>query len=351
MDIARKILITGNMGYVGPVLLKHLRQSRHCGDEIIGYDSGYFASCLTTISGLPERLLDAQYFGDLREFDIDLLSGVDSVVHLSAISNDPIGNAYADVTHAINIEASIALARMAKQAGVRRFVFASSCSVYGSGLDQACDENSPLDPLTPYAKSKIAMETALAEICDDRFSAVCLRFATACGMSDRLRLDLVLNDFVACSLTKGKIEILSDGTPWRPLIHVNDMSRAIEWGITTDRTKRFLALNCGANVWNYQIKDLAYAVAESMPGIDVSINKEAMPDKRSYRVDFTMFEKLAEGFTPVMTLEDTIGGLREGLQSIGFEDADFRESDLMRLRMLRTHQEHGLLNDDLRWVG
>lgn len=347
--MSRKILVTGNMGYIGPVLLKHLNSSAHCEYEVIGYDTGYFAHCITTLEGLPERFLHAQYFGDLREFDSSLLAGVDTVVHLAAISNDPIGNAFAEVTRAINIDASVAIARMAKAAGVRRFVFSSSCSVYGAGSNQACDENATLNPLTPYAISKIAMEESLARICDENFSAVCLRFATACGMSDRLRLDLVLNDFVACTLAKGKIEILSDGTPWRPLIHVDDMARAIEWGILAESDEPFLAVNCGSDAWNYQIKDLAFAVAAEIPETEVSINNDAMPDNRSYKVDFTRFTELAEGFTPIVTLKEAIEGLRSGLERIGFDDRNFRESNLMRLQMLRRHVDRGSLSDDLRW--
>ena len=346
----RKILITGNMGYIGPTLVKHLTASSHDDYEITGFDNGYFAHCLTSLDSFPERALKAQYFGDLRDFDGDILNGIDTVIHLAAISNDPIGNVFADVTKSINIDASVQVAQAAKKAGVRRFVFASSCSVYGAGSDKPCDENAPLNPLTPYAISKIAMEDALEDLCDDTFSAVCLRFATACGMSDRLRLDLVLNDFVASVISTGKIEILSDGTPWRPLIHVKDMSRALEWGALTDHAKPFLVLNSGSSIWNYQIKDLAQAVASAIPDSAVSLNQNAMPDKRSYQVDFSSFTELAAGFTPVVTLEEAIEGLRSGLNRIGFNDPDFREHNLMRLRMLRSHQDHGVLNEDLRWI-
>ncbi len=348
--MTRKILITGNMGYIGPTLVKHLTASNHDDYELIGHDNGYFAHCLTTPEPFPEHLLSAQHFGDLRDFNKELLSGVDTVIHLAAISNDPIGNAFADVTKAVNIDASVRIAKKSKEAGVRRFVFASSCSVYGAGSDKPCDENAPLDPLTPYAISKIAMEDALKELCDDSFSAVCLRFATACGMSDRLRLDLVLNDFVASVMTTGNIEILSDGTPWRPLIHIGDMSRALEWGVLTDHAAPFLVLNSGSNIWNYQIKDLAQAVSSAIPGTNVSINQNAMPDKRSYQVDFSLFTELAVDFTPIVTLEEAIEGLRTGLDKIGFNDPNFREHNLMRLRMLRTHQEQGALDKDLRWT-
>mgnify|MGYP003969785671 FL=1 len=343
------VLITGNMGYIGPVLTQYL----HRGDgdyRLYGYDSGFFAHCLTTLDGQPERALAAQHFGDLRSFDAAILDGVGAVVHLAAISNDPIGNAFAQVTEQINITASVDFARQAKAAGVRRFVFASSCSVYGAGQAAACREDAPLDPLTPYAKSKIAMEEALHVLADDDFSVICLRFATACGMSDRLRLDLVLNDFVASAVSTGKIEILSDGSSWRPLIHVQDMARAIEWALGTRETGAFMALNAGSDAWNYKIRDLVQAVSDAIPDTTVSINKDAVPDKRSYKVDFSRFSQFAGGFTPRVGLAEAIAGLSDGLRVIGFDDPDFRQSNLMRLRMLLSHQDHGTLDADLNWL-
>ena len=344
------VLINGNMGYVGPPLVKHLHASSQGDYRISGYDTGYFAHCLTTRDGLPERQLVAQYFGDVRDYPADILAGMDAVVHLAAISNDPIGNAFEQVTADINIEASVNIAKAAKAAGVKRFVFASSCSVYGAGPDTACDENAPLNPVTAYARSKIAMEEALAGLADENFKVTCLRFATACGWSDRLRLDLVLNDFVASAIATGTITILSDGTPWRPLIHVDDMARAIEWAIQSDTEEHFLALNTGSDRWNYQIRDLAHAVADIIPGVDVSINKDAMPDKRTYKVDFSRFTGLADGFTPQVSLDDAIRGLKAGLTDIDFSDADFRTSNLMRLNMLNSHQERGMLNKQLYWA-
>ncbi|RED50821.1 NAD-dependent epimerase/dehydratase family protein [Aestuariispira insulae] len=347
--MTKNILINGNMGYIGPPLTKHLMSSKedYC---LHGFDTGYFAHCLTTKDGLPERQLKAQYFGDIRNYPNQIMDGIDAVVHLAAISNDPIGNAYEQVTAEINIEASVEIARAAKAAGVKRFVFASSCSVYGAGPDKACDEKAPLNPVTAYARSKIAMEEALAELADDDFKVTCLRFATACGWSDRLRLDLVLNDFVASAIATGTITILSDGTPWRPLIHVDDMARAIEWAIQSDADTPFLALNTGSDRWNYQIRDLAHAVADIIPGVDVSINQDAMPDKRTYKVDFSKFSELAQGYTPQVSLEDAIRGLQAGLTAVGFKDAEFRASNLMRLNMLNSHQNSGMLNKELFWV-
>ena len=220
-----KILITGNMGYVGPILVRRLRDSYPDAD-LIGLDMGYFGNCLSSTGILPECRVNRQHFADVRNFPAALLSGVDAVVYLAALSNDPLGHAFEEATLDINYRSCVRAAKMAKEAGVKSFVFASSCSVYGSAEDGARTEASPVNPLTAYAKSKVWTERDLAPLADGRFKVTCLRFATACGMSDRLRLDLVLNDFVAGAVASKKISILSDGTPWRPLIHVKDMARA-----------------------------------------------------------------------------------------------------------------------------
>ncbi len=253
-----RILITGNMGYVGPVLVRHLRNVMPRA-YLAGYDSGFFAHCLTG-DELPERLLDVQRFGDVRAISAADLDGFDAVVHLAAVSNDPMGNRFSAVTEAINHRASVAVAQAAAAAKVKSFVFASSCSVYGAARDgRARSEADQLNPLTAYARSKIATEDSLRQLDLNGMVTTSLRFATACGMSDRLRLDLVLNDFVACALSTGEITVLSDGTPWRPLIEVRDMARAIEWALSRrgDEGGSFLALNAGSDSWNYQVKDLA----------------------------------------------------------------------------------------------
>ncbi len=343
-----RILITGNMGYIGPVLARHLRANFPTA-QLVGYDAGYFSHCLTSPGPIPETVLDEQHFGDVRDLDGAVLKGVDAVVHLAAISNDPMGNRFEDATHAINYEASVATARKAAAAGVRTFVFASSCSVYGFAAGgRPRVESDSLNPLTAYARSKISTEDTLrqAELGDMRVR--CLRFATACGMSPRLRLDLVLNDFVANALASGEITVLSDGTPWRPLIDVADMSLAIDWAITSsDHVERFLTVNVGADDWNWQVRDLAQAVAKAVPGTRVSINTEAPPDKRSYRVDFGLYKRLAPEHQPRMTLEDTITALRRGLERISFADKDFRSSDLMRLRVLEQLIQTEVLDANL----
>ena len=346
-----KILVTGNMGYIGPSVVDQLRTS-YPGSTLVGFDIGYFGNCITNPEVLPESRLDTQYFGDIRKFSEEVLKDVDSIVHLAGISNDPIGNRFEEVTLDINYRASIDLAGRAKKAGVKSFVFASSCSMYGAAEDSARTEKSPLNPLTAYAKSKVMTEEGLQPLAGEKFKVTCLRFSTACGWSDRLRLDLVLNDFVAGAVASGRITILSDGTPWRPLINVKDMARAIDWAIARDVSNggKFLAVNVGSDEWNYQVKDLAEAVAKVIPGIDVSINKDAQPDKRSYRVNFELFSRLAPEYQPRVSLTESIKELRNGLECIGFKNGEFRDSRHMRLKVLMELQEKGLLNEKLQWT-
>jgi nucleoside-diphosphate-sugar epimerase len=345
------ILVTGNMGYVGPIVVEQLR-SVHPAATIVGFDTGYFAHNLTGVSTLPERRLDQQHFADVREIQPQLLSGIDAVVHLAGVSNDPIGNAFEDVTFAVNHRATVRLARLARAAGVKAFVFASSCSVYGFAEGDGCSEESPTAPLTAYAKSKLAAENDLRALADDGFAVTSLRFATACGMSDRLRLDLVLNDFVAGAIALEKIILLSDGTPWRPLIHVRDMATAISWALErpADTGGAFLAVNAGSNRWNYRIGDLASAVADVFPDVEVLLDKSAAPDRRSYRVNFSLFERLAPLHQPGVELDEAVRELWDGLRRMGFDDPEYRDSSLIRLSVLRGLRECGLVNDELVWA-
>jgi nucleoside-diphosphate-sugar epimerase len=345
------ILVTGNMGYIGPVVVRHLREVLPR-VSLRGLDLGYFAQYLTTPDSPPERLLDCQHFADVRDVPFRALEGVDAAVHLAAVSNDPIGSKFEEVTAAVNHQGTVELARRARDSGVRRFVFASSCSMYGFAEDGLRTEESPLDPLTAYARSKAAAERDLISLADEDFIVTCLRFGTACGMSDRLRLDLVLNDFVAAAIAEGRILILSDGTPWRPLIDVRDMARAVEWALARDGDTDgpSLVLNVGADDWNYQMRELAEAVAAAVDGTELEIAAQAQPDSRSYRVSFGRFASLAPDHQPRSTLEETVLGLVEGLQRIGFADTDFRNSTLIRLNALDRLRRDRLLADDLTWV-
>jgi len=348
---AMKILITGNMGYIGPLVVNQLRASNP--DSIlIGLDIGYYGNWVTSRGELPECRVNIQYFADIRRIPEEVLDGVESIVHLAAISNDPIGNRFEDVTLDINYHASIDLARKAKNAGVKSFIFASSCSMYGTADDIARTEKSSLNPLTAYAKSKVFTERDLEPLASVKFKVTSLRFSTACGWSDRMRLDLVLNDFVAGAVASRRITILSDGTPWRPLINVKDMARAIDWAISRDISNggAFLAINIGSDEWNCQVKDLAKSVALLVPGTDVSINKDAQPDKRSYRVNFDLFKKLAPTYQPKVGLMESIRELKTGLESMGFKDGEFRNSRYMRFNILTELLEKGLLNEKLQWI-
>ncbi len=344
-----RILIVGNMGYVGPVVAKYLRAARP--DAVIhGFDNAYFAHCLTGVTVLPERSLDEQFYGDVRTVTKDMLKGYDAVIQLAAISNDPMGNQFEAVTMEINQNSAVMVAKYAAEAGVKNFVFASSCSVYGIAQGGPRKETDELNPITAYAKSKIGTEKELENLQTDMV-ITCLRFATACGMSDRLRLDLVLNDYVACALTRGEITVLSDGTPWRPLIDVADMARAMDWAIDRPANNggRYLAVNAGSNRSNYQVKDLAEAVAAAVPGTTISINHKAPVDSRSYQADFSLYERLAPSHQPLVDLNQSVQNLIAGLKRMNFEDGDFRTSNLIRLVVLQGHIASERLNRDLEW--
>lgn len=350
LKFMKSILITGNMGYVGSYAVHHLRRA-YPHATIAGLDTGFFAACLLDGNVVPERVLDRQYYSDVREISDEMLRGVDAVVHLAAISNDPMGNAYEAVTQQINERATLRFAEQAHHAGVKSFVFASSCSVYGLAEEGARHEQSPINPLTAYARSKVNAETGLQNLAGDNFRVTCLRFATACGYSPRLRLDLVLNDFVACAVVNGMIDILSDGSPWRPLIDIQDMARAIEWAVSrpADCGGAFLLVNAGSNSSNYQVKDLAAAVAQEISGTSVRINSDAPPDKRSYKVDFTLFRTLAPDFQPQCSLSTSVQQLKQGLVNVGFRDTDFRKSHFMRLNMLSHLRSVDYLTEELKW--
>ena len=347
-----QIHINGNLGYIGPVLVSELKKSIP-NSKLTGFDSAYFAGCLLSPFDFPEKQLEAQFYGDIRTNQpVTLYQQANAVIQLAAISNDPMGNEFEMVTNQINTDSVYESAARAKQSGVSHFVFASSCSVYGAGGDDAKTENSNLHPLTAYAQSKIKAEERLQELADDNFIITCLRFATACGWSPRLRLDLVLNDFIASALMFGKINILSDGSPWRPLIHVKDMARAMEWACIRDKNQggNYLIVNTGSNEWNYQVKDLAFAVRDILENVEVIINKSATPDKRSYRVDFSKFKTLAPRYVPKETLDSTIKDMFTNLRKVNFEHSDIYQSPFIRLKVLNELRKSEKLDDQLFWI-
>ena len=345
------ILITGVSGYVGPWVLRELR--REFPDaKLTGLDSGFFLDQNEDSGPLPEILLDRLILKDVRDVEESDFRNVTHVVHLAAISNDPMGDRFAEITDEVNHRSSVALAQIAKGAGASCFVFASSASVYGAGGTRPKDESSALAPQTAYAISKIATETNLASVADSDFAVTCLRFSTACGWSSRLRLDLVLNDFVASALTTGVIEVLSDGTPWRPLVHTQDMARAIAWAVGPSRNlidQAMFTANVGSDDWNFQIRDLAHSVKGVVGGVKVQINGSAPPDTRSYRLDFSRWREVAPGHQPLWTLEQAIEQLATGMASISL-NGDFRQTERVRLLRLQFLQSIGVLGSDLRWI-
>jgi nucleoside-diphosphate-sugar epimerase len=343
------ILITGNMGYVGPVLAREIKRHDR-GARVTGLDNAYFAGCLLDRHDMAERHVDCQIYKDARDVTEGDFCGIDSVICLAALSNDPMGNRYSSQTTEINYKAVEKASTLAKTSGVKNFVFASSCSVYGFSESGECDESSQVNPLTEYARSKVASEDTLAGIADESFRVTCLRFATACGASPRIRLDLVLNDFVASALTTGKIEILSDGTPWRPLIDVHAMAQAMIWASERKSAPSYLLLNAGSNGWNFQIKDLARKVSGIIPGTEVFISPDGQPDKRSYRVRFDKFAQATKGAVAIGDIDDTIKGIRDILVKNAFEDANFRKSEYVRLNMLQYWASAKAIDESLRWA-
>ena len=347
----RRLLILGHLGYVGPKVVEALRSE--AGDrQIIGCDTGLFELAPSEPFMSRGHRVDTQHYADVRDLDPSLFNGIDAVIYLAAISNDPMGREFAAPTHQINHHAALSAALASKAAGVGAFVFASSCSVYGAGGSQAKTETDPTDPLTDYAASKLDAEAALKSLADDDFVVTCLRFATACGPSPRLRLDLVLNDFVASAKTTGRIKILSDGTPLRPLIDVRDMGRAIEWAQKRDAARggAFLTVNAGCDDWNFSVRELAERVAEVFGDVAVDINANAEPDNRSYKVDFSLFRELAGPYYPARPIHDTINEIGASLTRCASPLEDFRDGNLMRLNLLRCMVGEGLLDRDIHWT-
>jgi len=343
-----RVVIIGNMGYVGAVIAQEMRL-RWPDATLIGIDAGFFAHCLTTSGPLPEVILDQQIYADVRA--LDAIPPCDAVVYLAALSNDVLGSLNESVTLDVNHRCAIRAAQMAKEAGARAFVFASSCSVYGFCEDQPRNERSAVGPLTAYARSKVMAEHDLEPLASETFAISCLRFGTGCGMSARLRVDLVLNDFVASAVTDGKIRVNSDGLPWRTLIDVRDMARATAWATERkpDNGGCFLIVNVGTLQATFQIETLAELVASEIPGATVQRNPNAEPDRRSYRIDFSLFAALAPDDQPRVTVEESIRETVAGLNALAACGIMFERSRLVRIDMLERLRSEGLLRPDLSW--
>jgi nucleoside-diphosphate-sugar epimerase len=339
-----KILLTGHHGYIGSVTGPLLRAAGH---EVTGLDTFFYEGC-----DLREEPDDNPALRlDLRDADPGVLAGHDAVVHLAALSNDPLGDLSPELTKAINFEATVRLARAAKEAGVTRFIFSSSCSMYGASEEgRAVDESAPLKPLTAYAESKVLSEEALAELADEDFSPVSMRFATAYGVSPRLRVDLVLNNLVGWAFTTGKVKIMSDGTPWRPLIHIEDMSRAILAVLSGERDAvGGQAFNVGRSEENYQVRELAEIVEETVGDCEIEYAGSGDPDPRSYRVDFTRFEDAFPDAGLRWTARDGARELLDAYREIGLTLDQFEGDRFIRLKHLRLLLDRGELDPELRW--
>jgi len=339
-----RVLITGHDGYIGTVLTPLARDAGH---DAVGLDAYLFEGC--SLGGDPNV---AGQRIDVRDVEIDHLRGFDAVIHLAAISNDPVGDLSPSRTYEINHRATVRLAWLAKRAGVKRFVFASSCSLYGAAsADDLLRESAPLNPVTAYGEAKVLAERGLSDLADNLFSPVFLRNATVYGYSARLRLDLVVNDLVASAFAIGDVVIRSDGTPWRPLVHVEDASQAALAAVEAPRDAvHNEAFNIGRNGENYQIRDLADVVRAVIPGSRVTYAQGGGPDTRCYRVDFSKAEHRLPGFRPRWSVDDGVRELVEAFRAYGLSSEDLSSPRFVRLRQIQALQEEGRLGLDLRWL-
>ena len=342
-----QVLVTGHHGYIGSVLTPVLEEAGH---DVTGLDAFFFRSCDfgTAAEWSPSRALD------LRDVRPETLEGFDAVVHLAALSNDPLGDIDPDLTYAINRDGAVSLARAAKAAGVQRFVFASSCSMYGAvDGDALLDEEAPLKPLTPYAESKVRAEEVILGLAGDGFVPVSMRNSTAYGVSPRLRLDVVLNNLVAWAHTTGAIRLLSDGRSWRPLVHIRDISKATATLLAAPAPDvAGEAFNIGSTEQNYLIRDLADIVHRRLPACDVTYASEVSADPRSYRVDFSKFASRFPDCAMDWTAERGADELATAYEREGLTLDDLQSGyRYIRLNQLKRLLDAGSLDDHLRWVG
>ncbi|MDJ0598215.1 MAG: SDR family oxidoreductase [Crocosphaera sp.] len=338
-----KVLVTGHKGYIGTILVPMLLAK---GYDVFGIDSELFEQC--TFGEGFAQIPDLRK--DIRDIELSDIDGCDAVIHLAALSNDPLGNFNPDLTYEINHQASVNLAKLCKEVGINRYIFSSSCSNYGAGGNDWLTEESPFNPVTPYGISKVKVEQEVSQLADDNFSPTFLRNATAYGVSPRLRFDLVLNNLVAWAFTTGRIYIKSDGTPWRPIVHIEDISRAF---IAILEAPRELihnqAFNIGRNEDNYQIRQLAEIVGETVPNCNIEYAKDGGPDKRCYRVDCSKITQVIPEFKPQWNARKGAQELYDIYQKVGLTLEEFEGEKYQRIAHLKSLISRQRLDSNLRW--
>lgn len=340
-----RVALTGHLGYVGTVMTPMLVAAGH---DVVGFDTDLYAA---SNFGVGEPLDVPTVHKDIRDLTEDDLDGFDAIVHLAGLSNDPLGDLDASLTDDINRRASVHLAEVGRRVGVQRFVFSSSCSNYGAGVDSELTEESAFNPVTPYGRSKVDVEMEVSGLANDEFSPTFLRSGTAYGVSPRLRFDLVLNNLTAWAFCTGAVHLKSDGSPWRPIVHIGDMSRAFLAVLDSPRDLvHNEAFNVGRTSENYQIRDLAHIVAEVVEGSELEFAAEAGPDKRDYRVNCDKIIDTLPGFQPVWTARDGVVELRDAYAKVGLELDEFEGPRYRRIDHVRSLIESGRLGPDLRWT-
>ncbi len=339
-----KVLVTGHRGYIGSVLVPMLLAHDH---EVHGLDTDLFGACTFDgeLTAIPEVI------GDVRDVTAEHVEGFDAIIHLAGLSNDPLGDYNPSLTEDINHQGSVRIASLAKEAGVQRFLFASSCSNYGGGGQDFLDENARFNPVTPYGVSKVEVERDVAPMADDDFSPTFLRASTAYGMSPRIRFDLVVNNLTAWAFCTGEVHLKSDGSPWRPLVHVADIARAYVAILEADRELvHNQAFNVGTTAENYQIREVAEIVHDVVPDCEIGFADGAEPDVRCYRVDCNLLSRTVHGFKPQWTVRRGVEQLLEAYQRVGLTLDDFEGPRFKRIGHVKQLLDNGRLDNTLRWT-